>query len=377
MREPGSEGTGNREKSGSGEPGTEGTGSKRTGGFGGDRFALERNPAVETGRSYYGRMTIPRIVYKGHGTANDFVLYADPEGTLRPEESEIQFLCDRHRGLGADGLLRLVPTRLHDTIPQLDADEAERMIADGAEWFMDYYNADGSVAEMCGNGSRVITLFAKQLGVWKGEDGEKFALATRAGVKYLDFLGPVDGLGKNVFHVNMGPWKKGDDGHYRVSLVGVPGNVRGTFVDMGNPHVVCIVDDLVGVTRGVDTELPGVEALDLSRPPVVEPPLEHGQNVEFVRIESLAGVDCGRAYMRVNERGVGETMSCGTGLCATGVVLASMTGVSEWYIRIRGGVVRVDVFPDRVELTGDARIVGRFEFLEDDVDDATRAVHFA
>lgn len=312
-----------------------------------------------------GRMTIPRIVYKGHGTANDFVLYADSDGTLQPSDDEIRFLCDRHKGLGADGLLRLVPVRCHAGIPRLDVEQAEGLAEQGAEWFMDYYNADGSVAEMCGNGSRVISLFAKMLGYWDPRVRSEFVLGTRAGVKRLDFLGEVEGLGRNVLHVDMGPWAKGDDGEFLVSLANAPGSVRGTYVNMGNPHVVCIVDDLSGRIGGVDTELPGVEALDLSRPPIVQPPLDSGQNVEFVRLESISENGCGYAYMRVNERGVGETMSCGTGLCATAVVLSSKTGVNEWYIRIRGGVVKVRVTASSVELTGDARIIGKVEFLDD------------
>lgn len=328
-------------------------------------FLFERNPVVGTCRSYYGRMTIPRIVYKGHGTANDFVLYADPDGSLEPTAEEIRFLCDRHKGLGADGLLRLVPTRFHASIPQLGKEKAQSLLDQGAEWFMDYYNADGSVAEMCGNGSRVISLFAKRLGYWDTNTQERFALGTRAGVKRLSYLGAVEGLGRNVLHVDMGPWSKGEDGQFRVSLMGTPGSVKGTYVDMGNPHVVCLLDDLSGRTGGVDTELPGVEALDLSRPPVVQPPLENGQNVEFVRLESIDENGRGYAYMRVNERGVGETMSCGTGLCATAVVLYSKTGVDEWLIRIRGGVVQVKVTPGSVELTGDARIIGKVDFLDD------------
>lgn len=312
-------------------------------------------------------MSIPGIVYKGHGTANDFVVYFDPTGELRPTPRQIRFLCDRHRGLGADGVLRLVPVS-SPTIPGVAASAAEGMEGEGAHWFMDYYNADGSLAEMCGNGSRVIALFALRLGLW--EAGGEFRLATRAGVKRLTYLGEVGGLGRNVLHVDMGAWAMGDRDAKTVRIPGMPGSVRGTYVDMGNPHVVCLVDDLAGAAGGIDTELPGVEALDLTRPPLVEPPCERGQNVEFVRIERVDG-DEGVAYMRVNERGVGETLSCGTGLCATGVVLAARTGASRWNIKIRGGVVRVEVSGDRVELTGDARIVGRFEIQ--DVPDSVRA----
>ena len=322
---------------------------------------FRKNLARDALGSYYGRMTIPRTVYKGHGTANDFVVYADPDGVFKPTDAEIRFLCDRHRGLGGDGLLRLVPTRLSETIPAVTSTEAQRLIDEGAEWFMDYYNADGSIAEMCGNGSRVITLFAQMLGIAPKSAEGTFALATRAGVKRLTSLGKVDGLGEHVFQVDMGAWKIGERDKYRVVLDGTDGSVRGTFVDIGNPHIVCLVDDLVGVSGGVDTDFPGVEALDLSHPPRVSPPLEHGQNVEFVRIERVVP-DGGSAFMRVSERGVGETLSCGTGLCATGVLLSSITDVNNWMIRVHGVVVKVVVSDDKVVITGDAKIVGTFTF---------------
>ena len=99
-------------------------------------------------------MSIPSIVYKAHATGNDFVVYLDEDGTHEPTADEVRFLCDRHFGIGGDGLIRLAH-------PQAVSDVNERQIADcaagDADWFMDYRNADGSLAEMCGNGTRAIT----------------------------------------------------------------------------------------------------------------------------------------------------------------------------------------------------------------------------
>ena len=147
-------------------------------------------------------MSIPSIVYKAHATGNDFVVYLDAEGTYEPTADEVRFLCDRHFGIGGDGLIRL-------THPQAVSDLNDKQIAvcaaDNADWFMDYRNADGSLAEMCGNGTRAITLFAQRQGIAGQPGGEPFRLGTRAGVKVLTSLGDVPTLGKDVFQVEMGP----------------------------------------------------------------------------------------------------------------------------------------------------------------------------
>lgn len=299
-------------------------------------------------------MSIPSIVYKAHATGNDFVVYLDEDGTHEPTADEVRFLCDRHFGIGGDGLIRLAH-------PQAVSDVNERQIADcaagDADWFMDYRNADGSLAEMCGNGTRAITLFAQRQGIADQPGGKPFHLGTRAGVKILTSLGDVPGLGKDVFQVEMGAWKRGDIDGYEVTIPGTSGSARGTFVDMGNPHVVAVLEDAFA-------SLPNVEDLDLVTKPVVAPEIPSDQNVEFVRIdEQSEGDDAGEATMRVNERGCGETLSCGTGLCATAITLRAKTGIDHWTITVRGGTLRVDVTDEGVKLTGSATIVGKIELL--------------
>ena len=299
-------------------------------------------------------MSIPSIVYKAHATGNDFVVYLDEDGTHEPTADEVRFLCDRHFGIGGDGLIRLAH-------PQAVSDVNERQIADcaagDADWFMDYRNADGSLAEMCGNGTRAITLFAQRQGIADQPGGKPFHLGTRAGVKILTSLGDVPGLGKDVFQVEMGAWKRGDVDGYEVTIPGTSGSARGTFVDMGNPHVVAVLEDAFA-------SLPNVEDLDLVTKPVVAPEIPSDQNVEFVLIdEQSEGDDAGEATMRVNERGCGETLSCGTGLCATAITLRAKTGIDHWTITVRGGTLRVDVTDEDVKLTGSATIVGKIELL--------------
>ncbi len=299
-------------------------------------------------------MSIPSIVYKAHATGNDFVVYLDEDDTHEPTADEVRFLCDRHFGIGGDGLIRLAH-------PQAVSDVNERQIADcaagDADWFMDYRNADGSLAEMCGNGTRAITLFAQRQGIADQPGGKPFHLGTRAGVKVLTSLGDVPGLGKDVFQVEMGAWKRGDVDGYEVTIPGTSGSARGTFVDMGNPHVVAVLEDAFA-------SLPNVEDLDLVTKPVVAPEIPSDQNVEFVRIdEQSEGDDAGEATMRVNERGCGETLSCGTGLCATAITLRAKTGIDHWTITVRGGTLRVDVTDEDVKLTGSATIVGKIELL--------------
>lgn len=299
-------------------------------------------------------MSIPSIVYKAHATGNDFVVYLDEDGMHEPTADEVRFLCDRHFGIGGDGLIRLAH-------PQAVSDVNERQIADcaagDADWFMDYRNADGSLAEMCGNGTRAITLFAQRQGIADQPGGTPFHLGTRAGVKILTSLGDVPGLGKDVFQVEMGAWKRGDVDGYEVTIPGTSGSARGTFVDMGNPHVVAVLEDAFA-------SLPNVEDLDLVTKPVVAPEIPSDQNVEFVRIdEQSEGDDAGEATMRVNERGCGETLSCGTGLCAIAITLRAKTGIDHWTITVRGGTLRVDVTDEDVKLTGSATIVGKIELL--------------
>jgi len=286
---------------------------------------------------------------KGHGTRNDFVLLADTKGELDLTPELVRALADRRGGIGADGVIRLVPTAL---VPESRAVLAQDP---DAIWFMDYRNADGSVAEMCGNGVRVFAAFAESLGLVDLADGAEVPVGTRAGVKRV--RKEDDGW----YAVDMGPWylpggrdalRAGYDATVVVRGWDVPRPALS--VDLGNPHTVLALarEDLL-------------EGADLTGAPVVEPVPAHGTNVELVvplgESEAEDGTLVGRVRMRVHERGVGETPSCGTGACAAALAVRVWGGPDApdtWFVDVPGGTVRVRALPgDHVELAGPAELV--------------------
>ncbi|MCU1677968.1 MAG: diaminopimelate epimerase [Frankiales bacterium] len=246
---------------------------------------------------------------KGHGTRNDFVIVPDHDGLLDVSDAFVQVLCDRRGGIGGDGLLRVVRTSAVAEVTDQATD---------AEWFMDYRNADGSIAEMCGNGIRVFARHLVQTGLEK--PGE-FSIATRAGTKQVS--APDDG----DIAVNMGVPELLDLGPVTVRANGT--SWSGVGVSMGNPHVAVPVSDLADA--GPLLEMPSVD------PPSAFP---DGVNYEFV-----IGRGRGRIAMRVHERGVGETPSCGTGTCAAAVAAA------QWWSPPRPFTYDVDVPGGRVRVT--------------------------
>jgi diaminopimelate epimerase len=257
---------------------------------------------------------------KGHGTENDFVLLPDVDDTLDLTESRVRALCDRQRGLGADGVLRVVRAK---AIPARPSD-----VDDGA-WFMDYRNADGSVAEMCGNGIRLFARYLVESGL---EPGPEFVVGSRAGAR------PVVVHQDRTVTVHMGPTRVLEQSEATVSGRAFPG----AAVNVGNPHLVCVMTG-------------GLDELDLTVPPGHDPGLfPNGVNVEFV-----VPVEPGRVRMRVHERGVGETRSCGTGTVA--VAAAVLAGTGELTVEVPGGVVRVTVDNGGSTLTGPAVFVARGE----------------
>ena len=300
-------------------------------------------------------------------TGNDFVVYADPRGDLEPTADQVRWLCDRHFGVGADGVIRLTHPADVSDLSQEQVDTCDRF---GCQWFMDYRNADGSLAQMCGNGTRAVTLFAQKQGLTPTMEGSSFLLGTRAGVKRIVSRSPMKNDGEHVFKVKVGAWRMGPVGAQLVDGGALGGSAPGTMVDMGNPHAVVLnsvaAESEAGGLPGTVTDLlaradlPALGDLDLSIPPRVRPGLDEGQNVEFLRLDALDDEHgSGRATMRVYERGVGETLSCGTGLCASGVLLRALTGVDHWTIQVGGGRLRVDVDSQDVWLTGPARMVAR------------------
>jgi diaminopimelate epimerase len=275
-----------------------------------------------------GAQPVPFL--KGHGTENDFVILPDPDGLLELSAETVARLCDRRAGIGGDGLLRVVRSASHP--------EARAMAAD-AEWFMDYRNSDGSVAEMCGNGVRVFVRFLERAGLAKA--GE-VAVATRAGVRRTRLA--EDGSGVTVA---MGP------ALFPEGTVNVRVGARSwdaVHVSMGNPHAVAFVAELADAGR-------------LLEAPAVEPAAAYptGTNVEFV-------VDRGPRHvaMRVHERGSGETRSCGTGACAVMVAAARRDGLdpvadgedATYTVDVPGGTLVITERADgEIEMTGPAVIV--------------------
>ncbi|MEV7609247.1 diaminopimelate epimerase [Microbacterium sp. NPDC089320] len=277
---------------------------------------------------------------KGHGTGNDFVIIADPDGALELSSEQVAVLCDRHRGIGADGILRVVRSA---SIVDGRAALAEEP---AAEWFMDYRNADGSIAEMCGNGIRVFAHYLVRSGLATIEPGSTLPIGTRAGVRDVT-------RSETGYQVDLGLWKlSGDDP--LVTADGLPVTRPGLGIDVGNPHVV--------VALASEAEL---ASLELHRAPVLEPDPPAGANVEFVVPgEPLVRDGIGHVSMRVSERGVGETLSCGTGVAATALAVRHWAGdkaPDNWRVEVPGGTLGVRMFPaedgEHVALSGPAQLV--------------------
>lgn len=277
---------------------------------------------------------------KGHGTGNDFVIIADPDGALDLSVEQVAVLCDRHFGIGADGILRVVRSA---AIPDGRAALEEEP---NAEWFMDYRNADGSIAEMCGNGIRVFAHYLVRSGLATIEAGSTLPIGTRAGVRDVT-------RSETGYQVDLGLWKlSGDDP--LVTADGLAVTRPGLGIDVGNPHVV--------VALASDVEL---ASLELHRAPELEPRLPAGANVEFVVPgEPLVRDGIGHVRMRVSERGVGETLSCGTGVAATALAVRYWAGEqapNNWRVEVPGGTLGVRMFAaedgEHVALSGPAQLV--------------------
>ncbi|WP_068423441.1 diaminopimelate epimerase [Janibacter terrae] len=275
---------------------------------------------------------------KGHGTENDFVLVPDLDGELELTPTQVALLADRQAGIGGDGVIRIVRTAAA-------VEEDVRALADRAEWFMDYRNADGSLAQMCGNGTRVFATWLRR----EGLVGEELTIATRAGIRRIRFEGD-----EVVTH--MGTWRFVDEAKAQAqgfdSLVHVEEAEDITepysalSLDLGNPHTVVALPENVNLN-----------GLRLRQPPKVNPVPPEGSNVEFVRV-----LGPGHVSMRVHERGVGETRSCGTGVCAAAIGLAFWSGdvdaPGQVQVEVPGGTLRVRLLPGReVELAGPAVLV--------------------
>ncbi|WP_390893361.1 diaminopimelate epimerase [Mycobacterium deserti] len=286
---------------------------------------------------------------KGHGTQNDFVLLPDPQGQLALTPAAVSALCDRHRGLGADGVLRVITAAgahrlgVFDRIPEGVADD---------DWYMDYRNADGSIAEMCGNGVRVFAHYLRASGL---ESRDQFVIGSLAGPRPV-VLHQWDATSAYVT-VEMGKANQLGTGE---AIVGGR-SFAGLAIDVGNPHLACVDPSMT------DSEL---GALDVAAPVS----FDNAQFPDGVNVEVLTAPVKGSVFMRVHERGVGETRSCGTGTVAAAVAALAFEGATTGTMQvcIPGGEVAVTVTDATSFLRGPSVLVAHGDLSEEWWDAAQR-----
>ena len=281
------------------------------------------------------------IFAKGHGTENDFVVLPDLAARLTLAPAAVSALCDRRRGLGADGVLRVTTAGA-----AIAAGVIERLpdgVAAG-DWFMDYRNADGSTAQMCGNGARVFAHYLRVSGL---EDRDEFMVGSLAGPRPV-VVHRADDVTADVT-VDMGRANRLGAG---TATIGGR-RLTGMAVDVGNPHLACLVPDLTAY---------GLSALDVAGP--VE--FDHAQFPDGVNIEVLTAPVNGVVSMRVHERGVGETRSCGTGTVAAALAALDHDGAQIGAVRVRvpGGEVNVEVSDTTSYLRGPSVLLARGELAD-------------
>lgn len=282
------------------------------------------------------------IFAKGHGTQNDFVLLPDLDAGLALTAARVAALCDRRRGLGADGVLRITTAGA-----AVRAGVLERL-PDGVgagDWYMDYRNADGSIAQMCGNGVRVFAHYLRAAGL---ESRDEFVVGSLAGPRPVT-LHHAGATNADVT-VDMGKANRVGTGEATVG----GRRFTGLAVDVGNPHLACVDPQL-------DAE--GLAALDVGAPVA----FDRGQFPDGVNVEVLTAPAGGLVRMRVHERGVGETRSCGTGTVAAAVAALADAGADTGTLTVRvpGGDVVVTVTDATSYLRGPSVLVARGEISEE------------
>lgn len=282
---------------------------------------------------------------KHHGLGNDFLVLLDPDDRHRLDAEVVLALCDRHRGVGADGLVRGLGRR-------------GRAPADGAELAMDLRNADGCPAEMSGNGIACLA----QAAVDAGLTGPDLLVATPAGLKAVRVRQGADAA-ESAVSVRMGVPEVGQAGAWTPDDGGPPVSFPGWPVAVGNPHLVLLCEDpdtlrsldVVGLGSRYQGRFPG------------------GVNVEWVVPAVGAGPGANgtsRLLMRVFERGAGETLACGTGSVAAVAALSHLDAgdggllAGPVLVSNPGGDLVVDVSEPEAVLTTSVRRVARIEVDE-------------
>lgn len=286
---------------------------------------------------------------KMHGAGNDFVFIEDMDLGYEFSPDAVAWFCDRNFGIGADGLILVRPATTTD-----------------ADFFMHYYNADGTTAEMCGNGIRCFAKYVVDHGM-VAADGEELRVETLGGIKPITFTRESDGtmamatvdMGEPVLTPSDIPSTFAGAQVFECPIETEYGTYEVTAVSMGNPHAIIWVDDVEEAP--VDTVGPAIEN---------DPHFPRKTNVEFAQL-----MDDQSIRLRVWERGVGETLACGTGACATLVAatLACLVGRSAM-IELPGGELDIHWAEDNhVYMTGSATEVysGVMAVTEDDTESST------
>ena len=257
---------------------------------------------------------------KHEGAGNDFLVVLDPEGSVSLSVGQVRLLADRHRGVGADGIIRVGPGR------------------DGCDLSMELRNADGGRAEMSGNGIRCLAQAAVDAGL---VSPPRFTVATDGGVRTVEYT-PGEAPGQAHASVDMGPVRLGPDQPQEFD------DRRVRTVDVGNPHLVLLGPD----TAAVDVAELG---------PKLQAAFTGGINVEWITVTADDGGEL--LDFRVYERGAGETLACGTGSVAAAAAARSWGVVApSGTVRVRnpGGVLEVTLGPgpqDPALLAGPVRKV--------------------
>ena len=278
---------------------------------------------------------------KGHGTQNDFVVLPDLDASVALTPEAVSALCDRRRGLGADGVLRVTTAQAAQSAGVFDR------IPEGVrpgDWYMDYRNADGSIAQMCGNGVRVFAHYLRASGL---EQRDEFVVGSLAGPRPV-VLHAADALSADVT-VDMGKANQ-----FGVGSATVGGRTfTGLAIDVGNPHLACVDATLT--------------ADELGRLDVAAPVRFDGEQFpDGVNVEVLTAPADGAVSMRVHERGVGETRSCGTGTVAAALAALAHQGDSTGALRVRipGGEVSVTITDATSYLRGPSMLVASGELAD-------------
>lgn len=275
---------------------------------------------------------------KGHGTQNDFVVLPDLDAALALTPDAVAALCDRRRGLGADGVLR-VTTAGAAAAAGVFAALPEGVSAQ--DWYMDYRNADGSIAQMCGNGVRVFAHYLRASGL---ETRDEFVVGSLAGARpvVIEQFSPTHA----EVTVEMGKVNRLGTG----SAVVDGQSFTGLGVDVGNPHLACVTD----------LSAAELAALDVGAPVS----FDTAQFPDGVNVEILTSPTDGSVNMRVHERGVGETRSCGTGTVAAALAALNHLGeeTGTLVVRVPGGEVSVTITEATSYLRGPSVLVAHGEY---------------